>query len=72
MGVEGVEVNKVAKTITDLDEIENINIIHGDYDLIALVKAKTLISLKETVVEKIRNVKGIAKVATLIIADEEQ
>ena len=70
IGIEGVEVNKIAKQVTDIEEVETVNIIHGEHDLIALVRAKTLIELKEIVVEKIKGINGIVMTEELIIADE--
>ena len=47
IAIEGVDANKVANALTNIEEIENVHLIYGEYDLIATVKAKTLISLKE-------------------------
>ncbi|HLC58613.1 MAG TPA: Lrp/AsnC ligand binding domain-containing protein [Candidatus Nanoarchaeia archaeon] len=67
--VEGIESNKVAKELTQLEEVENINLVNGDYDLISLVKAKNVIDLKELALEKIGKVKGVNRTNTFIIAD---
>ena len=71
VAVEGVDVNKVAKEMTDLDEIENVHLIYGEYDIIAVVRAKNLIDLKDLALEKIGKVKGVIKTSTLIVADED-
>ena len=71
IAIEGVDVNKVANELTTIEEIENVHLIYGEYDLIAYVKAKTLISLKELALEKIGKVKGIVKTSTLIVADQD-
>ena len=69
--IEGVNVHKVAKEITQIKEIENIHLIYGEYDLIATVKAKHLVDLKELALEKIGKVAGVVKTSTLIVADED-
>ena len=69
IAIEGVDANKAAKELTGLDEVENAHLIYGEYDLIALVKSKNLIDLKELTLEKIGKVKGVVKTSTLIIAD---
>ena len=71
IGIEGVDANKVAKELTNIDEIENVHLIYGEYDIIAHVKSNTLIELKELALEKIGKVKGVIKTSTLIVADEE-
>ncbi len=69
--VEYVEVNKVASEITEIEEIENANIIYGEYDIICLAKANSVIDLKEIVLQKVGKVKGVVNTSSLIVADEE-
>ncbi len=71
IAIEGIDVNKVAKDLTNIDEIENVHLIYGEYDIIATVKTKTLFDLKELALSKIGKVKGIIKTSTLIVADED-
>ncbi len=71
IGIEGVDANKVARELTDIDEVENVHLIYGEYDLIAKAKAKNLVDLKELALEKIGKVKGVIKTSTLIVADED-
>ena len=71
VAIESEDVNKAAREMTDIDEVENVHLIYGEYDLIALVKSKTLIGLKELALSKIGKVKGVIKTSTLIIADED-
>ena len=70
IAIEGVDASRVARELTDIDEIENVHLIYGEYDIIATVKAKTLIDLKDLALEKIGKVKGVVKTSTLIVADE--
>ena len=71
IGIEGVDANKVARELTSIEEIENVHLIYGEYDIIAHVKAKNLIDLKELALEKIGKVKGVVKTSTLIVADAD-
>lgn len=71
IAIEGVDANKAAKEITMIDEVENVHLIYGEYDLIAQVKGKNLIDLKELALEKIGKVKGVVKTSTLIVADAD-
>jgi len=71
IAIESIDVSKAARDITDIDEVENIHLIYGEYDIIAIVKAKSLIDLKELALEKIGKVKGVIKTSTLIVADED-
>lgn len=68
---EGLEVNKIANELLNLDEIETAHVIYGRYDIICLVKAENVIELKETVLQKIGKVKGIVNTSSMIIADDE-
>ncbi len=71
IAIEGVDANKVANELTYLEEVENVHLIYGEYDLIAQVKGKNLIDLKELALSKIGKVKGVIKTSTLIVADED-
>ena len=71
IGIEGIEPNTVAKELNSIEEIENIHLIFGEYDMIALVKTQNLINLKEVALEKIAKVKGVIKTSSLIVADED-
>lgn len=70
VAIEGVDPSKVAKEMTDLDEVDNVHLIYGEYDIIAVVKAKNLIDLKDLALEKLGRVRGVVKTSTLIVADE--
>ena len=71
IAIEGADANKVAKELTYIDEIENVHLIYGEYDLIAEVKGKTLVDLRELALSKIGKVKGVIKTSTLIVADAD-
>ncbi len=69
IAIEGVEPSIVAKELNDIDEVESVHIIFGEYDIITLVKADDLIRLKEATLEKIAKIKGVIKTSSLIVAD---
>lgn len=71
IAIEGIDANKVAKELVNIEEIENVHLIYGEYDIISLIKAKNLIDLKELALDKIGKVKGVIKTSTLIVADAD-
>ena len=69
--VDGVDINKVANNINALEEVENLHQIYGGFDLIAIIKTKNIIKLKEDVIEKINKIKGVSETSCMIVADED-
>lgn len=69
--VDSNDVNKVANAINALEEVENLHHIYGGFDLIAVIKTKNIIQLKEDVIEKITKVKGVSETSCMIVADED-
>ena len=67
--IEGVDPSKAAKDVMLIKEVENAHLIYGEYDIIAVVKTKTLVQLKELALEKIAKVRGVVKTSSLIVAD---
>ncbi|MBI5391681.1 Lrp/AsnC ligand binding domain-containing protein [Candidatus Woesearchaeota archaeon] len=65
----GLDAAKVAKDLTKIDAVDSVHLIYGEYDIIARVKTKNLVELRETTLEKVRQVKGVEKTTTLIVAD---
>jgi Lrp/AsnC family transcriptional regulator for asnA, asnC and gidA len=64
----------VIKTITAIDEILEIHETHGDYDIIAKVRAKSNEDLRDLVVRKIRSITNIVntKVVTVLKTRKEE
>lgn len=60
----------VAQDLLKLDTVNNVHIVEGDCDLIANVKTKNLIELRESVVQKILGLKSVKRVSTLIVAEQ--
>ncbi len=63
----GVE-KKVFDTMIKWDEIQELNLLFGDYDLIAKIQAPDYESLSDIVVHKIRAIKGVTETKTLTVA----
>ena len=61
---------ETANLILQHPEVSSVHMIYGEWDLIARVKAKDLVSLREVALEKIKKVRGVVRTTTLIVADE--
>jgi len=68
---EDVDVNSAAKELVELENIENVHIVYGKCNIICLVKCENVIDLKEVVLQKMGNIRGVIKTSCFIIADEE-
>ena len=66
VAIEGVEPSVAAKELNNIDEIENVHLIFGEYNLIAIVNSKSLFGLKEAAIEKISRIRGVVKTSILI------
>lgn len=67
--VRGEDASRVAQELTAHDEVTSLHLIYGEYDIIARVKTKNMIDLREFTINKLLKVKGIEKTTTLIVAD---
>ncbi|PIN99654.1 AsnC family transcriptional regulator [archaeon CG10_big_fil_rev_8_21_14_0_10_43_11] len=56
----------VAEKLNRLKEVEDIDIVYGDYDIIFKVKTKTLEDLRSFTVETLRRIKHIQNTTTMI------
>jgi len=61
---------ETANAILSSPHVSSVHMIYGEWDLIARVKAKDLVSLREITLEQIKKVPGVIKTTTLIVADE--
>lgn len=64
----GMEI-EAYNTIKSLENVDDITVLFGDYDLIVKLVAENLASIAKTVVETIRPVKGVINTKTLAGAD---
>jgi DNA-binding Lrp family transcriptional regulator len=61
---------EVAQKLVEFDEVLQVDIIFGEYDLVAKVSTKTLDSLENFVSEKVRTVSNVLVTSTMIISRE--
>jgi DNA-binding Lrp family transcriptional regulator len=61
---------EICKQIADFDEVLDISIIYGEFDLIAKVSVDKLESLEAFLSENIRNIPNIMLTSTMIVARE--
>ena len=67
--VEAGHEKEVTKTLKRLAEAEEVNTIHGEYDIIARIRVKAIENLGDFVIEKIRPIKGVKRTSTLIAVE---
>jgi len=60
---------EIAKKIAEFDEVLDVGIIYGEYDLIAKVSVQEMEHLNEFL-EKIRSIPSIILTSTMIMAQE--
>jgi len=60
----------VAREIRKLPNVLEVNIISGEIDIIAKVRSASIDELGETVISRLRNIKGVAKTVTSVVMKE--
>ena len=63
---------KVAREIAGFSEVQEVNIISGEWDMLTKVKAKDVDSVGKFVVDKLRLIRGIEKTLTCFIFESEK
>ena len=61
---------EVCKQISEFDEVLDVSIIYGEFDIIARVSVNELGSLETFLSENIRNIPSIILTSTMIVARE--
>ncbi len=61
---------EVAKKLTELNEVIQVDVIFGEYDVVAKVATKDLDALEGFVSEEIRTVPNVLVTSTMIISRE--
>ncbi len=59
----------VAGKIAKIKNVHEVHIITGDWDILVKMRAEDIDSLREMIVEKIRNMEGVEKTHTIIVLD---
>jgi len=57
----------VAREIRKLPNVLEVDIISGEIDIIAKVRSASIDELGETVISRLRNIKGVAKTVTSVV-----
>ncbi|QQG38540.1 MAG: Lrp/AsnC ligand binding domain-containing protein [Candidatus Woesearchaeota archaeon] len=56
----------VGDMLLDMDEVKNVHLLFGEFDIIARVEIKDLLHLQNFVMDNIRPIKNIQRTDTLI------
>ncbi|MBS3065222.1 MAG: Lrp/AsnC ligand binding domain-containing protein [DPANN group archaeon] len=59
---------KVVEELGLYKEIEDAEILYGEYDILAKIKVKEISDLNEFLLSKVRRIDGVEKTSTLISA----
>jgi DNA-binding Lrp family transcriptional regulator len=59
---------RVFEALTKIEGVEEVNVVYGEYDIIAKVNARSMEDLRHIVTKQIRSVRDIVKTETSIIA----
>lgn len=58
----------IVDELQDIDGVEEVEILYGEYDLIAKIKVDSIDQLGTFIMENIRPVEGVERTSTLIVA----
>jgi Lrp/AsnC family leucine-responsive transcriptional regulator len=61
---EGISQKEAAKELARIEDIYEVHIISGDWDILVKARGISIESIGELVMEKIRNVKGVGRTLT--------
>jgi len=57
----------VFEALTKIEGVEEVNVVYGEYDIIAKVNARSMDDLRNIVIKQIRGVRDIVKTETAIV-----
>lgn len=60
---------RIMDSLSDVDGIEDIDMIYGEYDIIAKINIPDVSSLGDFIIENIRPIGGIRRTSTLIAVE---
>jgi len=63
------KVKQVAKEIKKIQDVKDVHVVTGPYDIIVYVDTKSMDTLSKAVVEGIHKVKGVVDTNTAIVID---
>ncbi|MCL4326376.1 MAG: Lrp/AsnC family transcriptional regulator [Candidatus Thermoplasmatota archaeon] len=61
----GINEKEVAKSIGDIEEVESVDIISGEYDLLVKIRARNVREIGSIVVDRLHSIKGVSRTVTL-------
>ena len=59
---------ETVKAMKRLKQVENADVVYGVYDIIAVVRAPTMAGIEDSIMNKIRKVKGVSSTLTMLVA----
>jgi DNA-binding Lrp family transcriptional regulator len=59
----------IIRDLKNLEEVKEVFRVYGVYDIIAKVESYTMDKVKEIIVRKLRNLKGVKSTLTLIVTE---
>lgn len=68
-GGEKLDQREVARRIAELQEVQEVHIITGDWDMLLKVKVRDVNELGKFIVDKLRKVPGVEKTLTSVSLD---
>ena len=60
------EESNVADKLTEMPEVKDVDVVYGEYDIIAKIEVKDMESLQKFLVTKIRAIDEIDRTSTMI------
>lgn len=66
--VDPDKVRIVGEKLEELDQVKNIHMVKGEFDLIVKVEAEDLLGLQNFIMNHIRPIRDIQRTDTLIVA----
>lgn len=66
LNVKRTKINEVAEELASMDQISEVYSVTGNYDLVAILRAKTNDDIAELVTERLVKVDGIKKTDTML------
>ncbi|MEZ0290210.1 MAG: Lrp/AsnC ligand binding domain-containing protein [Sulfolobales archaeon] len=61
--------NETLDILKSLDEIKELYLVYGVYDIVALIEAETIEKLKDIITNKIRRLPKIRSTLTMVIVE---
>jgi len=59
----------ISDVLSDTSGVEEVDIIYGEYDLIAKIKVDDIANLGDFIIEHVRPIEGVKRTSTLIAVE---